>query len=127
MADFGREATIRQSKIEFCDSSPYPNWTSSGPDTHRSKIMTHDEFVRWLNDEVQSERMTSLEMGDLLEQKGLFDGARSIFEVEFAQHIVGYVAGRRLITTTIHELIDKAKAEFPDNMIYFEPIGFDLL
>jgi hypothetical protein len=89
--------------------------------------VTHDEFVRWLNDEVRSERMTLPEMSDLLEQKMFFDVERSIIEVEFARRIVGYVEGRRLVTATIHELIDEAKAVSPDKMIYFEPIGFNLL
>lgn len=89
--------------------------------------MTHDEFVRWLEDEVRSERMTEFEMRDLLEQKRLFDAERSIIEIEFAGKIVGYVAGQRRITTTLHELIDPAKDELQDKMIYFEPIGFNLL
>jgi hypothetical protein len=89
--------------------------------------MTHEEFVDWLRDEVRNERMSESEMDDLLRQKRLFDGERSIIESEYYRRVVGYVAGYRRVANGIHELIDAAKAQFPDNMIYFEPVGFTLL
>lgn len=92
--------------------------------------MTDDEFTDWLAAEVAGSRMTQEQMKDLLSQKLLFvinfgredDPRRS----DFRLHIVGYVADKLRVHTDIHALLDAAKREFPDRMIYFEPIGFDL-
>lgn len=89
--------------------------------------MTHEEFVNWLSDEVSNERMTHSEMKDLLHQKELFDSNRSLIETEYNWRIVGYVADQQRVAEDIHELIDAAKEQFSDRMIYFEPIGFTLL
>ena len=88
--------------------------------------MTHEEFVQWLADEVQSERMTKSEMDDLLSQKTLFDQNRFTIESQFTRRVVGYVEGTRLNDESLHGLIDKANEKFPNKMIYFEPIGFNL-
>lgn len=89
--------------------------------------MTSEEFVIWLRVEVGNQRMTESEMNDLLEQKRLFDDERSIIESKYYRRVVGYIAGHRRVANGIHQLIDGAKAQFPDKMIYFEPIGFTLL
>jgi hypothetical protein len=89
--------------------------------------LTHEEFVSWLSDEVNNERMTTAERDDLLDQKQLFENNRSTIESEYDRRIVGYVAGLQLISETIHELIDSAKGKYPNKMIYFEPIGFAIL
>jgi hypothetical protein len=89
--------------------------------------MTHEEFVGWLAEEFNNERLPESDMADLLRQKQLFDNNRSTIETEYEGHIVGYVAGDLRVADGIHQLIDEAKERFPDNMIYFEPVGFTLL
>lgn len=90
------------------------------------EVMTHEEFVDWLNNEVAGNRVTSRQRDDLLEQKDLFDKQRTLLQQQFRNQIVAYVNGNRLTGGEIHELLNGAKANFPGHMIYFEPIGFDL-
>jgi len=89
--------------------------------------MTHNEFVSWLDSEVSGLRMTPLQRKDLLDQKSFFDGTRPSLESEHRNHIVAFVNGQLRWAGEIHALLDAAKSEFPGRMIYFEPIGFDLL
>jgi hypothetical protein len=84
--------------------------------------VTQEEFVNWLSYEVSNDRMTQAEMNDILSQKQLFDGNRSIIETEYNRKVVGYIANQLIVASGIHELIDAAKEKFPDNIIYFEPI-----
>jgi hypothetical protein len=70
--------------------------------------------------------MSDSQRRDLLAQKALFDSARSMLELEFYNQIVGYVANVLRSGPEIHELLDRAKKEFPGRMIYLEPIGFSL-
>jgi hypothetical protein len=89
--------------------------------------LTHEEFATWLEDEVKGNRMTFTQQQDLLNQKKLFDSQRTLIQHEFVGQIVGYVAGQRRSAPKIHELLDKSNAQFPGSMVYFEPVGFDLV
>lgn len=89
--------------------------------------MTHDEFVSWLDSEVSGGRMTPAQRKDMLEQKATFDGKRPSLETEHSNQIVAVVASEVTSGWEIHALLDAAKAKYPGRMIYFEPIGFDLL
>ncbi|HKB68343.1 MAG TPA: hypothetical protein VKC61_20950 [Pyrinomonadaceae bacterium] len=89
--------------------------------------MTHEEFQKWLLDEVQHNRMTTSQMNDLLAQKEDYDLNRTEIEREFRWRVVGYVNRQRRTANTVHNLLDESIEEFPGRMIYFEPVGFDLL
>ena len=91
--------------------------------------MTDAEFRSWLATEVAAGRMSSAQRDDLLKQKELFDGD---FRAEDSPLRHSPTPHRRLcsrrqaVCSAIHHLIDGAKRDFPDRMIYFEPIEFDL-
>jgi hypothetical protein len=89
--------------------------------------MTNEEFQKWLLDEVQHNRMTTSQMNDLLAQKEDYDLNRTEIEREFRWQFVGYVNRQRRTANTVHNLLDESIEEFPGRMIYFEPVGFDLL
>ena len=89
--------------------------------------MTHQEFQNWLQDEVQNQRMTSSQMNDLLTQKTLFDNNRTYIELTFQSRVVGYVNDQMRVADTLHNVLNQSIQLFPGRMIYFEPIGFDLL
>jgi len=93
--------------------------------------MTDEEFRAWLADEVSGLRMTPEQMDDLLRQKSLFaqnlGSEDDVRRRDYQRRIVAYVAEQSRIATDIHALLDAAKRDFPKRMIYFEPIGFDLL
>ena len=89
--------------------------------------MTDAEFVQWLDNEVDGNRITSEQRQDLIDQKRIFEVQRRLIEQEHRYKIVGFVAGERRVAQEIHALLDTSKAQFPSRMIYFEPIGFQLL
>ena len=75
-------------------------------------------------------RMTQGQTDDLLRQKLLFvqnfgseDDTR---RRDYRMRIVGYVAEQLRVADEIHALLDAAKSAYPNRMIYFESIGFDL-
>jgi len=88
--------------------------------------MTHEEFIAWLRVEVNEGRMSVQQMHDLLNQKALFDVYRTDIETQFRNYIVGYIGDTRQESRNIHELLNRAKTQFPNRMLYFEAIGFDL-
>ena len=88
--------------------------------------MEHGEFERQLLDEVESGQMTIQQMRDLIEQKRRFDAERAAIEEQFQGCVVGFVAGQIEVGKTLHEVLDHAKSHFPNNMVYFEPVGFEL-
>lgn len=88
--------------------------------------MTDIEFTDWLNDEVAEARMTPFQRNDLLQQKALFDANADTVRREFVNLVVGYVAGVQRSHSDLQMLLMNVKAEFPNRLIYFEPIGFDL-
>jgi hypothetical protein len=94
--------------------------------------MTGEEFRGWLDEEAARGRMTLHQMDDLVKQQLLFvetfgseENPRPLRQ-SYHMKIVGYVAEQLRVATEIHHLIDVAKRQFPNRMIYFEPIGFDL-
>jgi len=89
--------------------------------------MTHQKFKQWMLDEVKNRRMTEEQMTDLLEQKTSFDANRTRIERQFWGQVVGFVSGQMQVGRTVHEVLDKANAHFPNRIVYFEPIGFDIL
>jgi hypothetical protein len=89
--------------------------------------MTHEEFIHWLDDEVKSNRMTPDQLQDLLNQKNLFDNQRATIQGQFLGQIVGFVAGQLRTAGEMHELLETSNAQFPGSMVYFEPVGFDLI
>jgi hypothetical protein len=88
--------------------------------------MTNEEFVAWLQDETQNNRMSAAQRDDLLAQKRIFEINRSSIEETFRNQIVGYANGIRLVDNDLHRLIANAQIGFPGAMVYFEPIAFDL-
>ena len=95
--------------------------------------MTADEFRAWLGDEVVGGRMKPNQLADMIAQQTLFIKAFGTSENpeplrrEFYMKIVGYVAGQLRSGSDIHDFIENCLSQFPGRMIYFEPIGFDLL
>jgi hypothetical protein len=89
--------------------------------------MTHEEFQDWLIDEVVHQRMTTGQMNDLLEQKALFDSNRTMIELEFRWRVVGYVDNQRRVEDDVHKLLETSDYHNRGKMVYFEPVGFDLL
>jgi hypothetical protein len=94
--------------------------------------MTAEEFRTWLREEVTGGRMKPPQMDDLVKQQLLFietfgsEENPQPLRQSYRMKIVGYVAEQLRVATEIHDLIDRAKREFPNRMIYFEPVGFDL-
>jgi hypothetical protein len=89
--------------------------------------MTSADFEAWLSDEVLHDRMTPEQKADLLDQKAVFESNRATIEEQHRNEIVGYAARQMFVGSTVHEVLDKAKAAFTGRMVYFEPIGFHLL
>jgi hypothetical protein len=92
--------------------------------------MTDTEFQAWLRELVENGHMTRPQMNDLMSQKALFNlrfGERDDpRRRDFLHRIVGYIADQLIEGRDIHTLINQAESDFPDRMLYFEPIGFDL-
>jgi hypothetical protein len=93
----------------------------------RGLTLTHEEFAAWLEEEVNGDRMTPAQQQDLLHQKSLFDGRRTVIQLEYLGQIVGYVAGQLRAAPKINELLETSNTQFPGSMVYFEPVGFDLI
>jgi hypothetical protein len=89
--------------------------------------MTDAEFAQWLNDEVQGNRITVDQRDELLEQKANFETQRTVIERDHTNQVVGFVDGQMQVADNIHTLLSTSKAQFPNHVIYFEPIGFHLL
>jgi hypothetical protein len=89
--------------------------------------MTDAEFSQWLDDEVEANHITTGQREDLLAQKANFEKQRTVIEHDHANQVVGFVAGQMRVANDMHALLDTSKAQFPNNVIYFEPIGFHLL
>jgi hypothetical protein len=88
--------------------------------------MTDTEFRDWLEAEVLAGRMTQAQRDDLLEQKQYFERNRNEIEQQHPQRVVGYVNGRREVSASIQELLAQVQRGYPNRMVYFEPVGFDL-
>src|SRR5437879_3156133 len=89
--------------------------------------MSDAEFRAWLQQEVGDGRMTVYQKDDLLNQKQHFDADREEIQRSFQHLVVGYVSGTRQVDATVDKLLLNARKIFPDRMVYFEPVGFDLL
>ena len=95
--------------------------------------MTADEFRAWLREEVAGGRLTPGQMDDLVKQQtafiAVFGNAEQPLPMrrEFNMKIVGFVSEQMRTALDIHELFDVCQSQFPKRMVYFEPIGFDLL
>jgi hypothetical protein len=77
--------------------------------------------------EVGSRRMTPAQRDDLLTQKAIFENQYPNFAEGLQGKIVGFAHGRPYVGTTVHELLDAVKREYPGSMLYFEPLGFDIV
>jgi len=77
--------------------------------------------------EVDGQRMTPAQRDDLLTQKALFEDQYPNFQDSLRGKVVGFAQGRRYAGNTVHEVLDTVKREHPGSMLYFEPIGFDII
>jgi hypothetical protein len=89
--------------------------------------MTHEQFRQWLDDEVLSGRMSVQRQSDLLSQKAWFDVQRTMIEREYRGRVVGCANKTLYVEDTVHNVLFAAHATDPDAMVYFEPIGFDII
>ena len=90
-------------------------------------MLTDADFKKMLAGEVQAKRMTAAQMNDFLKQKASFDARRTKIYKELQNRIVGFANGQMLVGDTVHEVFESAHTKAPDRLVYFEPIGFDLV
>jgi hypothetical protein len=88
--------------------------------------MTDTEFRAWLEAEVQGGRMTPAQRTDLLDQKDHFDRNRTENELLFPHRIVGYADGKREVSGSVQDLLNRVQQQHPGRMVYFEPMAGDL-
>jgi hypothetical protein len=88
--------------------------------------MADAEFRDMLEKFVREGQMTPQQRDDLLEQKGYFDQHRDEIEQQHRHRVVGYVNGVREVGSTVQEVLSKAKARYPERMVYLEPVGTEL-
>lgn len=80
-----------------------------------------------MDQEVARRRMTPAQRDDLLAQKSLFESQYANLRESFLGKVVGFAQGQRYIGNSVHEVLDTVKQERPGSMLYFEPIGFDII
>jgi len=80
-----------------------------------------------MDQEVGSTRMTVAQRDDLLTQKALFEFEYEGFRESSIGKVVGFAHGQRYSGNSVHEVLDAVKREHPGSMLYFEPIGFDII
>ena len=89
--------------------------------------MTNEQFKAWLASEVTENRMSQAQMDDLLQQKQIFDENRTPLQEQYKGRVVGYANRRLFLAQNVHLLLDDVKRLAPGSLVYFEPIGFDLI
>ncbi len=87
------------------------------------------EFEQWMDREVHDQRLTPAQRDDLLEQKAFFENQYPNLQVSLRGKVVGFARGRLYSGNTVHEVLDTVKndKENRGRMLYFEPIGFDII
>ena len=88
--------------------------------------MTNREFSLWLDEEIRSGRLSPAQKDELIGQKQVFDANKASHQRNDAGRVVGYSHGRTFVADTVQEVIARARNTFPGELVYFEPIGFDL-
>ena len=88
--------------------------------------MTNREFSLWLDDEINNGRLLPGQKDELIGQKQAFDANKSVHQRKDFGRVVGYSHGRPFVGDSVHEVLAGARNAYPNEMVYFEPIGFDL-
>jgi hypothetical protein len=89
--------------------------------------MTPEEFRNWLEEEVRADRLSRDKRDDLLAQKDWFDSNRGFVEREYWGRVVGCANRNFFVEDTVQGVLAAAANKEPRAMVYFEPIGFDII
>ena len=98
--------------------------------------MDFDSFVAWVYGDFfagavdgpeQAADLLRQRADDLIRQRRHFDENRQFLEAEYYQRVAGYVADHLRVADTTGQLLDLAQNESPGRMLYFEPIGYELV
>jgi hypothetical protein len=85
--------------------------------------MEMDEFVTWVQQLVEEERLDSDVAGQVIEDRYRFDERREEFRAEFDLRVVGILEGELFVADDVGGLLQEVAGR--NGVIYFEGVGYN--
>ena len=101
----------------------------------RLKLWFMKRVLRFPGLSLEERMLTDLDNGwaqprhlrEIFAQRRFFESRRRLIEARYEGQVVGACAGQLIAAATVHEVFDEAERRFPGRLVYFEPVGFDIL